>query len=49
MIDPLRLTGDDLVEPLSASFPRGVRGLINIRNPIGPKRFSLMPKQPYTR
>jgi hypothetical protein len=29
--------------------PPGIDNLLNVANPIGPKRFGLMPDQPYLR
>jgi hypothetical protein len=39
----------EIAEQLKIDELGGIRSLLNIRNPIGPGRFKLMPIQPYTR
>jgi hypothetical protein len=42
-------TAREIAEQLKIDEMGGIDNLLNVRNPIGPARFSLMPDQPYVR
>jgi hypothetical protein len=39
----------EVAEQMQIDQMGGISSLLNIRNPIGPARFSVMPDQPYIR
>ena len=39
----------EIAEQLLIDSKGGVPNLVNVVNPIGPKRFGVMPNQPYVR
>jgi hypothetical protein len=42
-------TAREIAEQLKIDSLGGVRNLLNVRNPVGVSRFSIMPNQPYSR